>query len=283
MTAILEDRGIALITGGCGAMGLCCARSLGQSHDLLLMDTRSELLAAARHQLFEEGYTVCDTISGDIRDPETHATLAAALAKGPPLRVIVHTAGISTFHGDWQMIIDVNHLGTMRLLESVEPFLSKGSAAVVIASNAGHMLPPDAERDALIDSISAERLPDLRASIDELRTQFPSFAVNSIGYMLSKRAVIRTCESRAAEWAKRGARINSVSPGVIWTPMARGEIDRGNNTVQKVLAATPAGRYGTVMDIANAVGFLVSSGASFITGTDLRVDGGVSPSLGVRH
>lgn len=283
MKSVLEDRGVALITGGCGAMGLSCARLLGHNHDLLLMDVRSDLLTTTSRQLLEEGYTVLDPIPGDLRSPQTHTQLATELKRSMPLRVIVHTAGISPVHGDWQTIIDVNVLGTARLLDAVEPFLSTGAAGVLIASNAGHMLPPNGERDALIDSVSADRLPELQATMDQLQSEFPEVAMSSLGYMLSKRAVIRLCESRSAVWAAKGARLNSISPGVIWTPMARSEIERGNPTVARVLAQTPAGRYGTVMDIANAVRFLVSSAASFITGTDLRVDGGVTPALGIRH
>ena len=97
-------------------------------------------------------------------------------------------------------------------------------------------------------------------------------------YSLTKRAIIRLCEERAVEWGRLGARIVSLSPGMIWTPMGRREAE-GGRRAQALVDATPAGRWGTAMDIALTVQFLVSEAASYISGSDIRVDGGAVAAM----
>jgi NAD(P)-dependent dehydrogenase (short-subunit alcohol dehydrogenase family) len=92
-------------------------------------------------------------------------------------------------------------------------------------------------------------------------------------YSLSKRAVIALAERRAVAWGAQGARIVSISPGLIATPMGRQEM-AATDAAARLADVTPAGRPGTAAEIAQAARFLTSDEASFITGCDLRVDGG---------
>ncbi|WP_150293205.1 SDR family oxidoreductase [Sphingobium estronivorans] len=276
------ERRLALVTGGCGGIGIACARQFGQSHDLLLVDISRERLATVSAQLGEEGYGIAGTLAGDLAASETQAAIAGLLADHGPLGVVVHAAGIAHGVSDWQTVIRTNALGTMRLLETVEPFLVHGTVGLLIASVAGHLAPANREGDALLDAPWA---PDLMDRIEPILTEMANDkAGHWVGYSdlsgpaygLSKRATIRAAALRSAAWAERGARILSISPGIIYTPMARRDMKDGK-AAAAVLAQTPLRRWGTPMDIARTAAFLASEDASFITGTDIRVDGGMIP------
>src|SRR5262249_36287504 len=137
----------------------------------------------------------------------------------------------------------------------------------------GHMAPTLPDVAPLMDDpLAAGFLDRIGAIVDGVTAGTPGSAPG-LSYSLSKQAVIRLVERRAAAWGRMGARIVSISPGVILTPMGRKELAETPGT--RVLAdAVPAGRVGHAMDIAQAARFLASDDASFITGCDLRVDGG---------
>lgn len=273
-------RPLALVTGGCGGIGLGCAREFGQSHRLLLIDLVSDRLAQTAAQLSEEGYTVAGTIAGDIAAPETQSRIVAHLRDDGPLGVVVHAAGIAHGVADWQSVIRTNVIGTARLLDSVEPYLTSGTVGILIASIAGHLAPVNRDGDALLDAPYAddlmERIEPILAEVAKKANWVGYSDLSGPAYGVSKRATIRAAALRSGAWADRGARIVSISPGIIYTPMARRDIEQGN-AAGAVLAQTAMRRWGTAMDIAQAAAFLASDRASFITGTDLRIDGGMIP------
>jgi len=268
-----------VVTGACGGMGLACSRQLGKRFDLVLTDLNQVGVEAAAQLLFEEGYTIAGTSYGNISDVRVVATLCDIVANAGPLGALVHTAGISPLQADWRSILEVDLIASERLLREVQRLLLRGTVAVLIASNAGHLSIPNALTDARIDDPLSPRFWDsLESLIDEaLKHSKISRTKSSLAYGLAKRGVIRMCEGYAVNWAKCGARIVSVSPGVTWTPMARREVDADSRVVE--VLKTQGDKWGTAMDIANAVDFLVSDQASFITGCDLRLDGGGAPAF----
>ena len=276
------ERRLALVTGGCGGIGIACAREFGRTHDLLLADISEERLAETAARLGEEGYQVSATVAGDLASQQTIFAITAAVRAHGSLGAILHTAGVSSGMADWQSIIRTNVLGTALLLDAVEPLLMNGSVGVLVASIAGHLAPANSEIDALLDAPYPD---DLIARMEHILAEarggvgnksFNYSGLSGPAYGLSKRATIRAAALRSKAWAAKGARLVSISPGIIYTPMGRYEVEHGE-AAGAVLAQTPLNRWGTAMDIAQAAAFLASDRASFITGTDLRVDGGMIP------
>lgn len=279
------DRRLAVITGGCGGMGVACAREFGRSHDLVLADISAERLSQVQAQLREEGYLVHACVAGDLAEPDTIGKLTAAINARGPLGVLIHAAGVSSGMAEWQRILRTNVVGTRLLLGAIESHLTMGSVGVLIASVAGHLAPADREVDALLASNTPveELLGKMEHHLKRLaaaqgpNNSFVYSGLSGPAYGVSKRATIREAALRSTAWANKGARIVSISPGIIWTPMGRYEVEHGQ-AASIVLEQTSLRRWGTSMDIAHTAAFLASDDASFITGTDLRIDGGMVPA-----
>uniref|UniRef100_UPI0035CC76E0 SDR family oxidoreductase n=1 Tax=uncultured Sphingomonas sp. TaxID=158754 RepID=UPI0035CC76E0 len=267
----------ALITGAAGGMGRACARLFGSTHDLVLTDAVAEPLERFSDDLRAEGFTVLATHSGDLGSAALLSTLVADATGEVPL-TLIHTAGLSPSQADASAIMAVNLVATVKLLDAIEPILKSGSVAVVIASTAGHMMPVIPEIAPLFaDPLAPGFLDNVCGAIEAMSEGAPAGAPG-FSYALSKQAVIALVEKRAAAWGQHGARIVSISPGLILTPMGRKELAETQGAAQTADAA-PVGRPGIAMDIALAARFLASDEASFVSGCDLRVDGGSTAVL----
>lgn len=174
--------------------------------------------------------------------------------------------------GDFRTLIDVNIVGATRIAEVFRPIMANGGCAVFISSIAGHVKPLTPEAQTLLDA------PLEAGMIEQLERLLGEEANSSMGYLLSKTSLIRMCKRRARAWGERGLRIVSVSPGLIATPMGALEFEK-QPMKYDLLAATPLQREGTMLEIANVVDFLASDRASFISGTDVVVDGGLTGTL----
>lgn len=270
-------KSIAFITGAAGGMGTAIARLLGRTQRLMLTDLNADRLEALLATLSDEGYQA-EGLAGDLAEAGLATSLAEQCTKAGPIRSVVNAAGLSPVQADWASIIRANSIGPARLLAAFETLLERGTACVMIASVSGHLGPQDAVAESLLrDALQPELLDALKPRLSALVAE-QGGTMEGHAYSLSKRAIISLCERRAIAWGSKGARIVSLSPGVVWTPMGRKEAESGNRA-QALVDATPAGRWGHAMDIATTAEFLLSDAASYITGSDIRVDGGAVAAM----
>jgi NAD(P)-dependent dehydrogenase (short-subunit alcohol dehydrogenase family) len=268
---------VSVITGGAGAMGSACADALASAVDAILLTDRDEtgLDAAAARVERATGAAVI-TVVGDVADPTVLKELATRVAALGTMHSLVHAAGVSPSMADWREVLRVDLTGTAQLLDAFLEHAVAGSAAVCVASIAGHMGSFDPEMDAVLDA------PLTADFAERFRSQFGGEPDPGSTYRLAKRGVIRLCERAAIAWGRRGGRVVSLSPGLMDTAMGRLELI--NQPIkQQMVERTPirstrqladAALPGHTTDIADAVAFLCSERASFISGCDLRVDGG---------
>ncbi len=260
---------IAVVTGAAGGMGAAVATRLaGIGWPLLLCDLDAGRLESVAAKLSQGSHSV-RTLAGDIGDVAFPARLTDALATSD-IGVLIHTAGLSPTMADAEQILRVNFDATARLVEVVRPKMARNGCAVLIASSAAHMVKSDDWERALTEAIATRG----SAALLPLATR-PEMA-----YPLSKRAVIRLVAHEATAFGARGTRIVSISPGLIDTAMTRAE-QGASAQMNSLLAKTPLGRLGTADEIASVAVFLCSKDASYITGCDIRVDGGTLASLGL--
>jgi NAD(P)-dependent dehydrogenase (short-subunit alcohol dehydrogenase family) len=254
---------------GAGGMGMVVARRLAQRHRVLIADIDAARAAAAAATLRSEGGDASATAC-DVTDPSSVQALAGAVADLGGFQALAHVAGLAPGTVSFDQIVRVNLTGAALVAEALRPLASVGTAAVLVASIAGHNLRLPEAVEALL---RAPTDPDLA---DKLRTVLGAErAVPGFGYALSKYGMIAYCRRQAAAWGERGARIISLSPGLIATPM--GALSYQNNPEKfQLFRQIPLQREGTMLEIADAVEFLVSDRASFITGADLLVDGGLT-------
>ncbi len=269
---------VSVVTGAGGAMGTACARRLAAIDDVLVLsDIDESRLQQTAEAIAALGGARVEVVVADLGDPDAGPLLAARARDRGSFHALVHTAGLSPAMAPWQEILRVDLVGVARVLDAFLPLVGPSSVAVCLASIAGHLGVFDATMDALLDDVSA---PDLESRFLEVCGPDPASGVT---YRLAKRAVIRLCERAAVDWGARGGRVVSVSPGLIDTGMGRLELEE--NPIKHWMAEiTPLGPSrrteetilpGRVDDIASAVGFVVSDAAAFVSGCDLRVDGGL--------
>ena len=253
---------------GVGGMGLAIARRLGSGKTVLLGDYDDQKLQSAAEALAADGHQV-ELSKVDVASGQSVGALAHRAAALGPVTQVAHTAGLSPSQADAAAILAVDLLGVALVLDEFATVIAAGGAGVVIASMAGHMFPPlPAEQENALAHTPAKDLLGLPfvSAID-----VPGFA-----YGIAKQANHIRVRAASAAWGRRGARINSISPGIISTPMGQQELASPvGDGMRSMVAASAAGRLGTPDDIAAAAAFLLGPGASFITGTDLLVDGGV--------
>lgn len=265
--SIIEGK--VIITGAAGGMGRPTAqRFAAQGRSLLLCDVNAQRLDALADDLRATGVEV-DTLVGDIAAPEFPGKVIAAL-KGSPIFALVHTAGLSPTMADADRILEVNFFATERLCAALLPHFSKGGCAVLISSCSGYMISDPATLAAIKELVAGKG-----------REAVAAFATNpGMGYTISKRAVIGLVGREAAAFGERGVRIASIAPGFIDTEMSRAEAQESEQ-MRAMIEMTPLGRLGHGDEIASVAEFLCSPAASYISGCDIKVDGGILGRLGM--
>lgn len=254
---------------GSGAMGVAIARRLGSGRSLLLADADEAGLLSATQLLEAEGHRVNHQVC-DVASHTQVRALASRAQKLGDVTYLVHTAGVSPGQAPAAKILRVDLLGVAFVLDTFGEVMASGGAGIVITSMAGHLGPPQPPgEDQLLASTPSDQLLDL-AFLGADTLNDPNRA-----YALAKRGSVLRVQAAAAAWGARGARVNSVSPGVISTPMGLAELQgAAAERVSALVAMSPAKRVGTADDVAHAACFLLDPSTSFITGTDLLVDGG---------
>lgn len=261
--------GRLLITGATGGMGQACARlAADQGYQLLLADLSEEKLDSLREACADRAASVdCHVLDVTRADDIDRLQQAATGAGG--IDAVIHTVGLSPTMADWETIVDVDLIGTTRFVESLRPHIRPRGAVVFIASMSAHMCAPDADVDAALSQPLAEGL------LEKLRG--PAFELihnPGLAYAYAKRALTLYVEANALAWGGEGKRLVSLSPGLIDTAMGRQEQDAQQEMFDHMLKMVPLNRMGAPEEIAAAALFLASPAASYISGCDVRVDGG---------
>jgi NAD(P)-dependent dehydrogenase (short-subunit alcohol dehydrogenase family) len=261
---------VSVVTGGSGGMGMATARLLAQQGPVIIADLKERELEAAAAQLRKEGGEIVPAVC-DVSSSESVAALARTAASAGQVQALVHTAGLSPTMADWRRIMSVNLVGSALIEQAFAPLMAPGAAAVFIASMAGHTAVNGAAAYRVLDD---PLRPDLLAELEKVAGPIDSGS----SYGLSKQGVIQLCQRVTPAWARRGARINSISPGLIETGM--GKLEFANQPMMAMmLQKTPLGRWGTAEEIAQVAVFLCSPAASYVTGIDILVDGGMTNAL----
>ena len=260
-----------IVVIGAGSIGQAIARRVSAGKRVLLADLRLENAAAAAKVLSEAGVEV-STATVDVSSrASVHALVAQATALGEVTGVI-HAAGVSPTQASPATILKVDLYGTALVLEEFGNVIARGGAGVVIASQSGHRLGAlTAEQNKLLALTPTEEL----LALPMLQ---PDKITDSLhAYQISKRGNSLRVMAEAVRWGKRGARVNTISPGIIMTPLAKDELagPRGAG-YRRMIELCPAGRAGTPDEVGNVGALLMGAEGAFITGSDFLMDGGVT-------
>jgi NAD(P)-dependent dehydrogenase (short-subunit alcohol dehydrogenase family) len=265
------DLPLAVVVGA-GGMGVAVARRLSQRFRVLIADLDLAQAETAVKELEREGADAT-AIACDVTSRSQVQSLAAKARALGGFKALAHVVGLSPAAGDFSLIVRVDLLGAALVAEAFLPLAGVGTSAVFVSSIAGHNVSPPEPVEALL---RRPHEPELTEKL--LAILAPERATPSQAYILSKYALIGLCRRQARAWGERGARINSVSPGLIDTPMGRTSYVVTPEKY-KLFERIPLGREGSMLEIADAVDFLASNRAAYITGTDLLVDGGLTAVL----
>ncbi|MFN8027314.1 MAG: SDR family oxidoreductase [Acidimicrobiia bacterium] len=260
-----------VVVTGIGGMGVVAARRLGNGRQLVIADFDGAKLAAEGDKLRADGFAVT-TVEVDVSDRGSVKRLVDAAAALGTLRALVHTAGLSPTMASGERVLQVDLLGTEYVLEAFTEIVTEGTVAVCIASMAGYMATLTSEQQAALITAETDDLLGIIGPVDGM-----DFGAT---YSIAKRVNHLRVERFAGIWGPKGGRVVSISPGIISTPMGQKEITEGSGEqMQGMLDLSPVPRIGTAEDIGAAVQWLCGPEASFVSGCDLRVDGGVTGAI----
>jgi NAD(P)-dependent dehydrogenase (short-subunit alcohol dehydrogenase family) len=260
-----------LVVIGAGQIGQAVARRVGVGKHVLLADMRPDNANAAAGVLGNAGYNVSvATVDASSREA-VHALVEKATRRGE-VTGLIHAAGVSPTQASPATILRVDLYGTALVLEEFGNVIARGGAGVVIASQSGHRLPPlTVEQNRALATTPVEELLGLPfLQPDQVKDSLHA-------YQLSKRGNSLRVMAEAVRWGRRGARVNTISPGIIITPLAKDELagPRGEG-YRRMIQVSAAGRPGTPDEVGTVAALLMGPDGGFITGSDILMDGGVT-------
>ena len=260
-----------IVVIGAGSIGQAIARRVSAGKRILLADLRQENADAAAKTLIDAGFNVTTAIVDVASRASAHALVEKAASLGE-VSGLIHAAGVSPSQATPETILKVDLYGTALVLEEFGKVIAHGGSGVVIASQSGHRLPP---------LLTEQNAALATTPVDEL-LKLPVLQPNQVkdplhAYQLSKRGNSLRVMAEAVRWGKRGARINTISPGIIITPLANNALagPRGPG-YRRMIDACAAKRAGTPDEVGSVGALLMGPDGAFITGSDFLMDGGVT-------
>jgi NAD(P)-dependent dehydrogenase (short-subunit alcohol dehydrogenase family) len=256
---------------GAGSIGVAIARRVGVGKHVLLVDIKLENAEAAAETMLDAGYEV-SIATADISSRESIRSLVEKATGIGNVTGIILAAGVSPSQASPATILKVDLYGTALVLEEFGNVIAAGGTGIVISSQSGHRLPGlTVEQNKALATTSVEDLLDLEM------LQPKNLTDSLHAYQISKRANSLRVMAEAVRWGKRGARVNAISPGIIFTPLARDELNgpRGDG-YRLMIELSSAGRGGTPDEVGALAALIMGPDGTFITGSDFLMDGGVT-------
>ncbi|GAP54276.1 uncharacterized oxidoreductase YxbG [Arthrobacter sp. Hiyo6] len=265
--------GDVIVVIGAGSIGQAIARRVSAGKKVVLADLDQGNADAAAEVLSNAGFEVT-TMTVDVSSRQSIHALVKTATAGGEVTGVIHAAGVSPSQASPETILAVDLYGTAVLLEEFGNVIACGGAGVVIASQSGHRLPAlTPEQNKALATTPADEL----LALPMLR---PGQITDSLhAYQLAKRGNSLRVMAEAVRWGKRGARVNTISPGIIFTPLAKDELagPRGEG-YRRMIELSPAGRGGTPDEVGTVGALLMGQDGAFITGSDFLMDGGITAS-----
>jgi NAD(P)-dependent dehydrogenase (short-subunit alcohol dehydrogenase family) len=268
----METQVVVII--GAGGIGIAIARRQGFGKHILLADFNEELLAKAARELEVASYKV-STQKVDVSSRESVRSLVEAASRLGSIVQVVNTAGVSPNMAPPERVLAVDLYGSAVMFEEFRRVIAPGGAGLIISSMAGHMAAPlSKEDDHALAFTPADELLALPVLSGE------AIPNSMVAYIVSKQANHVRVQAESIKWGERGARVNSISPGIIATPLAQHELNSPIGDVYRgMIAASPSKRMASPDEVAAAAAYLLGPDAGFITGSDLLMDGGVIAAM----
>ena len=262
-----------MILTGAGQIGMAIARRMGYGKKIVIGDKKPENAQAIAKIMNDAGFDV-EAMEMDLSSRESIKNLIAKAQEYGEIAMLVNAAGVSPSQAPIEAILKVDLYGTAVLLEEVGKVIKEGGVGVTISSQSGHRMPAlTPEEDEQLACTPTEEL----LSLDILQPENIKDTLHA--YQMAKRCNEKRVMAESVKWGEKGARINSISPGIIVTPLAIDEFNGPRGDFYKnMFAKCPAGRPGTADEVANVAELLMSDKGAFITGSDLLIDGGATAS-----
>lgn len=262
-----------MILVGAGQIGMAIARRMGYGMKIVIGDMNKTNAEAIAKTMNEAGFDAVP-VEMDLSSRSSILALIAEAQKYGKISMLVNAAGVSPSQASIETILKVDLYGTAVLLEEVGKVIKPGGVGVTISSQSGHRMPAlTPEEDEQLATTPTEQL----LSLDILQPQNIRDTLHA--YQMAKRCNVKRVMAEAVKWGERGAKVNSISPGIIVTPLALDEFNGPRGDFYKnMFAKCPAGRPGTADEVANVAELLMSSKGAFITGSDFLIDGGATAS-----
>ena len=263
-----------MILTGAGQIGMAIARCMGYGKTIILGDKNVKNAESIAQTMTNAGFDVVP-MEMDLSSRASILNLITEAQKHGEISMLVNAAGVSPSQASIETILKVDLYGTAVLLEEVGKVIKAGGTGVTISSQSGHRMPAlTPEVDEQLAITPTEEL----LKLDVLQVENIRDTLHA--YQMAKRCNVKRVMAEAVKWGERGARINSISPGIIVTPLAIDEFNGPRGDFYKnMFAKCPAGRPGTADEVANVAELLMSDKAAFITGADFLIDGGATASF----